>query len=117
MTLEYIDALEVAEKVLEQRNPPLAVSVEEIEALATRVVELETVLGLLDALNTERQTEAIDPWKFVVTRSRDGYQTIATVPKSECPDHASALRRVWSEFDPKVWRVADAEPNTGSEPK
>lgn len=46
-----------------------------------------------------------ESWQFIVVRSRDGYSTQVTVPKSEYPDHGAALRRVWEEFDPKVWWV------------
>lgn len=46
-----------------------------------------------------------DVHEFTLVRSRDGYRTVVTVPKSECLDRASAKRRVWSEFDPGVWWI------------
>lgn len=46
-----------------------------------------------------------DRWEFVVVRIRDGYNTVVTVSKVECPTLDQATARVVEEFRPDLWRI------------
>lgn len=49
-----------------------------------------------------------EAWEFIVVRRRDGYNTVVTVPKSECPTIEQAYERVEQEFDNRWWMIGMA---------